>query len=170
MQRVRACPLTASLLEQGHARSGTHPGACGEYLEASRAPDAVWGTSHSVPQGLGTPSESSRGPSKVLPPDRGAVLRTRQLQRADGPGSGQRRGQGSGSGTSAGVRGPGEDYSDQVFRPGLFRLIRLQVDRKRGRKEDSGTIARDPWRVPHEDESKRRVDVLVEGEMMSGYV
>ena len=88
-----------------------HPG---EYLEANRAPGAVWGTSHSVPQGLGTPSESSRGPSKVLPPERGAVLRTRQLHRTDGPGSGQRRGQGSGSGTSAGVRGPGEDYSDQV--------------------------------------------------------
>ena len=127
--RVGACPLTASLREWGHARSGTHPGAWsfphlgtptwsfphpGEYLEANRAPGAVWGTSHSVPQGLGTPSESSRGPSKVLPPERGAVPRTRQLQRADGPGSGQRRGQGSGSGTLAGIRGPGEDYSDQV--------------------------------------------------------
>lgn len=113
MQGVGACPSTASLSERGHARSGIHPGAWRESLEASGAPDALWGTSHSVLQGLGTPSESSRGPSKVLPPERGAALRTQQLQSADGPGSGQRRGQGSGSGAPAGVRGPGEDYPDQ---------------------------------------------------------
>lgn len=41
-------------------------------------------------------------------------MRTWQLQSADGPGSSQRRGHGSGSGAPAAVRGPGEDYTDQV--------------------------------------------------------
>lgn len=35
-------------------------------------------------------------------------------------------------------------------------LIRPQVEGERGRKEDSGTIAQDPWRVTMEDKSQKR--------------
>ena len=81
VQGVRACPPTASLLEWGHARCrGPTLELGGNPWRQERPQMLLGGVPTLFRRCWGAPSESSRGPSKVLPPVRGAVLRTGQLQ------------------------------------------------------------------------------------------